>query len=188
MGSIRWIEDRRQKAWLWIALFFASFYFGEAILFWGTNPRIAAPSFTPLIYWGSFGVAVVWLVRRYDRLASTPSADSVPPGMQATVLGLGITLSVIGMTVLVIRLTGNITLGHTILLLALCEAGLVIAGMSGSVGWLAAGLIWGCGAPAVFWFPGVQDVTLGLAVAIGFALIGLLRAQARASGDRAGQV
>src|SRR5512133_1543529 len=118
----RWVDDRRQSVWRWIAILFALFYFTEAALFWGPNPRIAAPHYMPLLYWASFGLGIVWLVRRQGPPAPDSSAVQVPPGMQAAVLGLGITLCVIGATFLVVRVTGNVTLAHAVLLLAMCQA------------------------------------------------------------------
>lgn len=162
-------------AWLWIAVLFGAFYFTEAFLFWGPQPRIVAPPFTPLVYWGAFGAGVIWLVRRQGKSASRRTPDQPPPLLQSLVLGIGITTSVVAMAFLVIRATGNITLGHAILLGTLFEAGVVIAGMSGSVGWIAASLIWAAGSVGVLCWPNVQDYTLGLAVAVGFAVVGLLR-------------
>lgn len=56
--AYQWREDKRQKTCLWVGLLFCVFYFGEAFLFWGPEPRVAAPPATPLVFWGSFGVAL----------------------------------------------------------------------------------------------------------------------------------
>jgi hypothetical protein len=63
---------------------------------------------------------------------------------------------------------------------ALFEAGVVIARLTGSLGWLAAGLLWGATGLFILNHPRGQDYTLGLAVAAGFILVGLLRKCLRA--------
>lgn len=185
MSRFTWVEDRGQKVWLWIAALFGTFYFVEAFLFWGPQPRIRWLPYTPLVYWGAFGAGVIWLVQRQGRSAAGRTPGQPPSGLQSFVLGIGITISVVGMAYLVMRLTGNTTVGHAILLGALFEAGIVIAGMSGSLGWMLASLVWAGGGLAVLGWPSVQDFTLGLAVAIGFALVGLIRKCIRSSADQA---
>jgi hypothetical protein len=166
--------------WLWIALAFAGFYFGEAFLFWGPKPRVQAPPITPLLYWGAFGVLIVWLLaRRATNDAANDATPTVPSGLQATVLGLGITVSVIGLTLLVMRVAGSVTLGHAVLLGTLAEAALVLGGMSVNLGWLVASLLWACGVCLVLRYPPLQDVTVGVAVCLGFTAVGTLRWSAR---------
>ncbi len=176
MSNRIWVEEREQKVWLWIAAAFAGFYFGEALLFWGPEPRVKAPPFTPLLYWGAFGVVIVWLVRRQSKKdARTVTAAGVPHGLQSAILGIGITASVVGLAYLVMGVTGNVTLGHAVLLGAMFEAAAIIGGMSGNTGWLAAALVWGIALALVLVFPRIQDYSLGAAMVLGFALIGMLR-------------
>ena len=185
--KLTWVEGPEQRVWVWIATVFAVFYVGEAILFWGPNPRVEAPSFTPLVYWGAFGACVIALVARQPKPTLDERALRVPSGLQTTVLGIGITASVVGMAFVVMALAGkvhNVTLGHAILLAAMFEAGAVIGGMSGNLGWLAAGIVWAVAAGLVLGFPRVQDYTLGAALAIGFALVGLVRWCVREKEDR----
>jgi hypothetical protein len=179
MRKVIWVEEAGQKVWLWIGVVFAAFYFGEAFLFWGPNPRVNAPSFTPLVYWGAFGAAVIGLLLRQPKQASEKPAPGVPHALQTWVLGVGITVSVVGMAFLVMWATGNVTLGHAILLGAMFEAGVVIGGMSGNLGWLAAGIVWAGAAVHVLRYPSTQDITIGIATATGFALVGLIRLSAR---------
>ena len=180
MKRFVWIEEREQKVWAWIAAVFALFYFGEAFLFWGPEPRVHAPAFTPLVYWGVFAASIVWLLlRQAKKEPSRKPTSGVPRGLQSTILGAGITASVIGIAFLVMAITHNVTLGHAVLLGTLFEAAVVIGGMSGNLGWLAAGLVWATSAILVLRYPSVQDYTLGVAVFVGFALIGLIRRSVR---------
>lgn len=80
--------------------------------------------------------------------------------------------------------THDVTLGHVVLASALAEAAVIIGGMSGSLGWLAAGLVWAVSGYFIQRFPAVQDLTLGMAVALGCILIGMLRKCATAAADR----
>lgn len=175
MKNLKLVEEPGQKVWAWIAVAFAAFYFGEAFLFWGPEPRVHAPAFTPLIYWGAFGACVIWLLRRRGRsqISGEPTPE-IPHGLQTAILGTGITASVVGIAFLVIHVTGNVTLGHAVMLGAMFEAAIIIAGMSGNLGWLAASLVCAASAALVLIYPAVQDYTLGAAMAISFALVGLI--------------
>ncbi|MCY3018462.1 MAG: hypothetical protein NTW87_05455 [Planctomycetota bacterium] len=79
------------------------------------------------------------------------------------------------MPYIVIGLTHNVTLGHVILLGAMFEAGVVIGGLTGSLGWIAASLVWAASGMFILYHPQGQDYTLGFALAVGFILVGLLR-------------
>jgi hypothetical protein len=176
MKQLIWIEDRAQKVWLWVGVVFAAFYFGEAFLFWGPVPRVKAPPFLPLAYWGAFGAVIIGLLSRQTK-KQTPAkpGPEVPASLQSAILGMGITASVVGITFLVIAATHNVTLGHAVLLGTMFEAGIVIGGMSGNIGWLLAGLVWAACGVLVYRYPSVQDYTLGVAVFLGFATVGVVR-------------
>jgi hypothetical protein len=167
-----WREEKRQKVWLWVGVLFFGFYFTEALLFWGPEPRVVAPPFTPLVFWGLFGAAIIAVVTRGSP-ADAPS--SRPERIQATVLGLAITAACVGSAFLIMRRTGDVTLGHAVLLFALAQAGVTIGATSYNVGWLAAGLAWCGGGIGVLFLPAVQDYIVGAATALGFMLIGTLR-------------
>jgi hypothetical protein len=167
-----WREDKRQKTWLWVGLLFLFFYFAEAVLFWGPEPRVAAPPFTPLVYWGLFGAILIWIVTHAR--ANELSASGLERG-QGVVLGIGITAAVVGLAFLIIRRTGDLTLGHAVLLFTLAQAGIIIGAMSFNVGWFLAGLCWIGSGFVVLWQPAVQDYTIGTGVALGFVVIGSFR-------------
>ena len=170
-----WVEAREQKIWFWISLLFAAFYFGEAFLFWEPQPRFLAPPVVRLAYWGAFGAGIVWLLVRQPKPLRNETVLEVPHAWQSTILGAGITIAVVGMAFLVMCAAGSITLGHTILLAAMFEAGVILGGILGNPGWLTAGIVWATAAALVLRFPSVQDITLGVALVVGFALVGLLR-------------
>jgi len=170
--AYHWREDRRQKTWLWVGLLFFVFYFTEAVLFWGPQPRVLAPPYIPLIFWGLFGMAVIGVTTRPFPSAGKPERLET---IQAWLLGTTITAAAIGSAFLIIRRTGDITLGHVVLLFILAQAGLIIGALSVNLGWLAAGLCWLAGGVWVLCQPSLQDYALGATVAFGFVLIGLLR-------------
>src|SRR5580700_3024113 len=121
-----WREDKQQRTWLWVGLLFFAFYFTEALLFWGPEPRVAAPAFTPLIFWGLFGAALIWVVTRPTLGGGKPSwLERIRSGA----LGVSITVAAVGSAFLIIRRTGDLTLGHAVLLFILAQAGLVIGAM-----------------------------------------------------------
>lgn len=167
-----WHDDPRQRVWLWIGLLFFAFYFTEAILFWGPEPRVLAPAYTPLVFWGLFGAALITLITRPNAAGQRPKKHETA---QSWILGTTITASAVGSAFLIIRRTGDITLGHIILLFVLAQAALIFGAMTFNAGWLSAGLCW-CGAG--IWIlirPAGQDYVLGAAVALGFLLIGTFR-------------
>jgi hypothetical protein len=167
-----WREDRRQKAWLWVGLLFFVFYFTEALLFWGPEPRVIAPSFTPLVYWGLFGVALIWIVTRPNPDdAATKRLEQI----QAWVLGIAITAACVGSAFLIIHRTGDVTAGHAVLLFVLAEAGLIIGALTVNAGWFGAGLCWIVGGVCVLMWPPVQDYVIGAVVALGFVFVGCFR-------------
>jgi hypothetical protein len=167
-----WREDKRQKTWVWVGLLFLVFYFTEAVLFWGPEPRVVAPPFTPLVYWGVFGVALIWVVTR-----RTPGGAATKPleRLQAGVLGVVVTAACVGSAYLIIRRTGDLTVGHAVLLFIMAEAGLIIGALSFNAGWFVAGLCWIAGGVYVLCRPPDQDYVIGAAVAIGFVLVGCFR-------------
>lgn len=166
-----WREDKSQKAWLWIGLLFLAFYFLEALLFWGPTPRITAPPYTPLVFWGLFGSGVIVIVSRFSTGSTTSRIETI----QAWVLGTVITLGAVGSAFLVIARTRDVTLGHAILLIVLGVSGVVVGSLSYSIGWVVAGIVWLIGVVSVLLWPSYQDYTLGAVVALGFILIGALR-------------
>jgi len=174
MGKHVWVNDEEQKVWVWISILFAIFYFGEAFLFWGPTPRIHS-SLLQLTYWGIFGLSIYVVGNRRKTSDRTKLVTRTHGAFQWSILGAGITMSVVGITFLVMRLTGNVTLGHMILLATMCEAAIVICGMSGNMGWLAASLVWAASAVLVYRYPPVQDIIVGVAFVVGFALVGLIR-------------
>lgn len=167
-----WREDKRQKTWLWVGVLFLVFYFAEAFLFWGPKPRIMPPPYTPLAFWGLFGVGLIWIISR-----PIPSAE--PPTrlvkIQSWMLGTIITGTAICLAFLVICRTGDLTLGHVVLLGVLAQAGLIIAALTFNIGWLAGGLVWLGGSIGILCHPHRQDYIVGAAVALGFILIGSFR-------------
>ncbi|MGD0090161.1 MAG: hypothetical protein ABSE73_09595 [Planctomycetota bacterium] len=170
--GFHWREDKRQKTWLWVGLLFSVFYFTEAFLFWGPEHRVAAPPFTPLVFWGLFGVALVWVLTR-----PLPSVgpQSRFEKIQYWVLSVAITAATVGVPFLIICRTGDVTLGHVVLLFVLAQAALIISALAFNAGWLAAGLCWIAGGMWILCRPSGQDYVLGAALAIGFVLIGVLR-------------
>jgi hypothetical protein len=180
-NSTTWIEDAGQKVWFWIGLVFAGFYLGEAVLFWGPDPRIHAPQGTPLAYWGAFGAAIIGIILRYSKKSSSGPGAKVPQVLQTVVLGAGITSAVIGLPFYVMARTQDVTLGHVVLVSVLSEAAIIIGGTSGSLGWLGAGLLWAVSGYFIHRIPAAQDLILGFAIALGFIFVGLVRKSAVAS-------
>lgn len=168
----QWREDPRQRTWRTVGLLFLAFYFLEALLFWGPNPLLVPPRFTPLVFWGLFGVALIVVVTRPVR--GTAPLDRLEQ-RQSWLLGGAITLSVVGCTCLVIMRTHDITLGHAVLLFTLAQAAFVIGALQFNAGWLAAGLLWVAGGALIIWRPAGQDYLLGAVIAAGFLAIGTWR-------------
>jgi hypothetical protein len=166
-----WRDDPSQKVWLWVGLLFLVFYFAEAVLFWGPEPRVVAPPFTPLVYWGLFGAALIWLVTRPVANAPTDRIEQV----QSCLVGVVVTGAVVGTAFLVIARTQDVTAGHAVLMFSLAEAGLLIGLLSLKPGWIVAGLIWIAAGAWLLCQPKIQDYVLGAAVAVGFILVGIVR-------------
>lgn len=167
-----WRENKGQETWRRVGLLFFAFYVTEALLFWGPEPRVAGPAFTPLVFWGLFGIALIGVVTRPDPEAGKSRwLESV----QSAVLGTSITSAAVGSAFLIIRRTGDLALGHAVLLFILALAALILGATSLNIGWLAAGLCWSAGGAWVLCQPSVQDYVLGVAVALGFVLVGTLR-------------
>jgi hypothetical protein len=167
-----WQENKRQKAWLWVGLLFFVFYFTEALLFWGPQPRLVPPPFAPLVFWGLFGAVLIWIITRpIPNVARATRSER----LKSVVLGLTITAASVGSAFLIIWRTGDLTLGHAVLLFVLAQAGLIIGALSFNAGWFVAGLLWIGGAACVLCQPTVQDYAIGAAVAGGFVLIGSCR-------------
>jgi hypothetical protein len=137
---------------------------------------VPRPWVYPLAYWGSFGAGIIWLVTRPRKKSSREGQlSTVPETLQGWVLGIGITVAVIGLPYFVMAWSKSVTLGHVVLMGTLFEAAIVIAGMSGSAGWLLASVLWATTTILIVKFPDWQDFTLGASVALGFATVGLVR-------------
>ncbi|HUU43752.1 MAG TPA: hypothetical protein VMX57_08230 [Planctomycetota bacterium] len=170
-----WVEERGQRVWLWIAVVFGVFYLGESLLFLGPEPRVPVPVWVFPIYWGAFGAAVIGLVLRGVKGHAGRATSGFPRRVRFAILGVGITTSVVGMSYLVMGVARDVTLGHVVLLGTMFEAGIIIGGISGNLGWLSAGVVWGTGGILVLCCPSIQDFTIGVVVFVGFALLGLIR-------------
>ena len=170
--KLSWCENRRDKRWLWIGVLFLAFYFGEALLFWGPDPRVSAPPYTPLAYWGLFGAVVIWVLTRKGPHGEKPGPFE---GVQSVLIGIAIPAAAVGSAFLVIGRTGDVTLGHAVVLIALGQAAVIVGALERSPGWLAAGVCWAASAGGVLGWPALQDMILGAAVAAGFILIGSVR-------------
>jgi hypothetical protein len=179
--NYRWREDNGQKSWLWVGLLFFAFYFTEALLFWGPNPRVIAPPYTQLIFWGLFAVALTWVITR-------PKPDGGALNrlekVQYAVLSISITCAAVGSTFLILLRTRDLTLCHAMLLFSLGQAGLVIGALTFNLGWLLAALCWIGGGATVLYQPSLQDYFVGAAIAVGFVLIGACRTCLVASNDK----
>jgi hypothetical protein len=171
--NYQWREEKRQKSWLWVGLLFFAFYFTEAVLFWGPQPRIVAPPYAQLGLWGLFAVALAWVLTRPKR---DGDALNGLEKVQYAVLSIGITCAAVGSTFLILLRTRDLTLGHAMLLFGLGQAGLIIGALRFNLGWLLAAVCWIGGGAAVLYQPSLQDYSVGAAVALGFILVGAFRA------------
>jgi hypothetical protein len=167
-----WREDKSQLIWLWIGVLFLTFYTGEACLFWGPNPRVAAPPLVHLLYWGAFGALLAGLIGWSARQEGPKKWLSV---VQSTVLGVVITAAVVGVPALIMLRTRDITLGHAVLLFTLALAAVVVGSLRFNAGWLLAGCVWASAGCTILRLPRIQDYLLGAVVAIGFIVVGALR-------------
>lgn len=175
--------------WLKIGLAFLVFYAGEAILFWQglalAQPLMrlpfAYPVIYPLGYWGLFGTVIYRLQRRKSSGQERDAVVARFRRWQGALLTAAITTGVIGVTFIVIIRSGSTTLGHVALFFALFLSAAVLGAMELNVGWLAAAGIWLLTALVIDFYPRSlhltrpfkdEDICVGLAVAIGFFLIG----------------
>jgi hypothetical protein len=188
-GAFRWKKSAGQAVWLKIGVAFLVFYIGEAILFWHgltlADPLmrlpLAYPMIYPLGYWGLFGAVIYRLQRRKTSGQQCDVALARFHRWQGVLLTATIATGVIGVTFVVIIGSGSTTLGHVALFFALFLSAAVIGAMELNVGWLAAAGIWLLTAFVIDFYPkGLhltrpfkdEDICVGLAVAIGFFLIG----------------
>jgi hypothetical protein len=186
--GFRWTRAEDQFLWIRIGVAFLVFYLCEAILFWRGGLTLAAPLMRlpgsypliyPLGYWGLFGVAVYFLQRR-----KSSQADPVATRFRRWQRGIAtavITAGVIGPAFAVIVGSGSVTLGHVALFFALFLSAGVIGAMDLNVGWLAAAGLWLFTALLIDFYPAGlhltgpikdEDAWVGLAVAVGFFLVG----------------
>ena len=181
--------------WIKIGLAFLAFYVGEAILFWqglalaGPLMRLipfSVPVIFPLGYWGLFGTVVYMLQRRKPSRQDCNAAAARFRRWQGAILTAVITTGVIGVTFVVIMGSGSTTLGHVAMFFALFLAAAVLGAVELNVGWLAAAGLWLLTAIVIYFYPATlrltrplkdEDILLGLAVAMGFFLIGLFPKQ-----------
>ena len=189
-GDFQWKRSEGQGVWIKIGLAFLVFYVCEAILFWNGLAKaeplmrripLADPVIWPLGYWALFG-AVVYFLQRKSRSCQTRNAAVARfRRWQGAILSAAITIGVIGVAFVVIRESGNVTLGHVALFIALFLAAGVIGAMELNVGWLAAAGLWLLTALALDFYPAGlrlcrplsdQDVLIGVAMVTGFFLIG----------------
>jgi hypothetical protein len=194
-AAFKWKKAEGQTAWIKIALAFLVFYAGEAILFWQglalATPLMrlipfSIPAIYPLGYWGLFGV-VVYLLQRTKRSGQDRNAAAARfRRWQGALLTTAITTGVIGVTFVVMLGSKSTTLGHVAMFFALFLAAAVLGAVELNVGWLAAAGLWLITAMAIYFYPATlrltrplkdEDILLGLAVAMGFFLIGLFPQQ-----------
>ena len=188
----RWKRSEGQNSWIKIGVAFLLFYFGEAVLFWGGDSALAAPLTRlplaypfvyPLGYWGMFGASIFFILRRSSSSTEHNAVAKRFFRWQGALLTLGITVGVVGVAFVVMRGSGNTTLGHVALFFAMFLAAAVIGAMELNVGWLAAALLWLFTAIVLNVYPATmsviprfkdEDVWIGIATALGFVLIGAL--------------
>ncbi|HTL52059.1 MAG TPA: hypothetical protein VL860_05715 [Planctomycetota bacterium] len=183
-----WKRTQDQAIWVWIGVAFLVFYFGEAILFWEglalaapiLRLPLAVPFVYPLGYWSLFGL-VIYRIQRKASQVSHSAAEKRFLRWQATLLTVGITVGVVGVTYIVMKESGSTKLGHVALFFALFLAAAVIGAMGLNVGWLSAAGLWLLTAIGLDLYPATlnlfphfrdDDIWIGLAAALGFFLIG----------------
>jgi hypothetical protein len=149
------------------------------------DPLMRLPGANPLLYplgfWCLFGVIVYRLQRRNRRRQPRDAAVARFRRWQALLITAAITVGAIGVAFLVMRRSGNVTLGHVALFFELFLAAAVIGATELNIGWLAAAATWLLTAIAIYCYPAGlrltrpfsdEDVLIGLAVTAGFFLIG----------------
>jgi hypothetical protein len=189
-AAFTWKVAEGQALWIKIGLTFLLFYAGEAILFWqglglaGPLLKIpfAAPILYPLGYWGLFGYVIYMIQCKNTASLTKSAAEKRFLKWQGGLLAAGITIGVVLSAFLTMRGSGNTTLGHVVLFLAMFEAAAIIGAMELNAGWLSAAGLWLVTALAIYIYPATldliprikdEDVWIGLATAAGFFLIGL---------------
>ena len=188
--TFRWKNSEGQQAWVKIGFSFLAFYLGEAVLFWQGGPHLGAPLFNlplaaPLVYplgfWALFGVSIFVILRKEPASAKQSVAAKRFLRWQGTLLTLSITVGVVGIAYIVMKESGNTTLGHVSLFLALFLSAAVIGSMELNVGWLLAAIVWFLTAVVINTYPesiniipriNDEDILIGIATALGFFLIG----------------
>jgi small-conductance mechanosensitive channel len=125
-----------------------------------------------LSYWGAFGAILAGFIGWSARQEGPKKWLSVA---QSTVLGVAITVAVVGVPALIMIRTHDVTLGHAVLLFTLALAAVVIGSLAFNPGWLLAGCLWASAGCAILYVPRIQDYLLGAVVAIGFIIVGALR-------------
>jgi len=209
--TFRWKKAEGQEAWIKIGLAFLMFYFGEAVLFWQGGPTLAAPLVKfplavplmyPLGYWGLFGASIFFILRKNSSSYNRSAMDKRFSRWQGGLLTLCITVGVVGVAFTVVEGSGSTTLGHVALFFAMFLAAGVIGAIELNVGWLAAAVVWLLTALAINVYPKTlslvprfkdEDILIGLAMTIGFLLIGVYpqhvdrEGMASSDGNRGGQ-
>jgi hypothetical protein len=187
VDKFKWKDNDGQSVWTKVSFAFALFYFGEAILFWQglalATPLMRISYFVPLIYplayWASFGGTVYWITQQRVVERDGPAARFLK--WQSALLTIVITTGVIGVAFVVMRGSGNTTLGHVALFFAMFLAAGVIGASEINIGWLCAAILWLVTAIAIYVYPRTlniipmfndEDIWLGLAIAAGFFVIG----------------
>jgi|GEM_PF-6007244 len=170
-----------QTVWKRISTIFIIFYVLEAVLFWHglclAKPILEIPYAVPWIYplgfWGLFACIIYWQIKSRPTLGTSRLMDRV--------LATGIPLGVIGITFLVMKYSGNTTLGHITMFGSLYLAAVSIGGATYNIGWLSASGVWLASALGILLFPHdlrlirpfrEEDLIVGLGLALGFAAIG----------------
>lgn len=191
-STLAWKVSEGQRVWTKIGLVFLGFYVGEAVLFWRGGWELGAqiaglplgvPLLYPLGFWGAFGATTYFLVgRTRPGTGHSPSAKRFFK-WQGILLTIGITAGVVGIAFVVMKRSGDTTLGHVALFFAMFLAAAVIGAMEVNVGWLAAAGLWFLTALAIYAYsetwdivPRIsdEDILIGGSTALGFVLIGSL--------------
>jgi hypothetical protein len=181
-----------QRKWIKVSLSFLVFYFGEAVLFWKGGLELGYPLFKipfaipylyPVAFWGLFGFSIYLIQRVKSADPKNKVAKNHFAKWQNSILTIGITTGVIGLTMVVMHKSGSITLGHTALFYGMFICSVVMGGIELNIGWLSAALCWFLTAILINNYPDSlniisgfkdEDFLLGLSIAIGFFLIGAL--------------
>lgn len=190
MDAFLWHKSEGQNSWIKIGFSFLVFYFGEAILFWeggwmlgGSLMKLsfANPYIYPIGYWVLFGICIYFI---QSKKSSSQDNDPIAKRFfkwQGIILTTGITIGILALTITVMRVSGNTTLGHTALFFGMFLTAAIIGGMELNIGWLSAALLWLLTTILISNYPATldlfavyndEDIWLGLSFTIGFFLIG----------------